>query len=164
MDGGVGEPVPMGRTCAWCSAAAPIEATTCPSCGAALAQRESIGDLVIPGVTNVRADLLDADGRPLHIPGASNAQGLASGAMVAALAGGPIGLAAVTGMAAVSAAEYVAASRRPDGTIPALEDLGRPSEIAAHLAAQLDRDGTSGPAEAAEPSSAPADPWRDLPR
>jgi RNA polymerase subunit RPABC4/transcription elongation factor Spt4 len=158
----VGEAVPMGRTCAWCSYAAPADATQCPSCGAALAQRESIGDLVIPGVTSVRADLLDADGRALHIPGASNAQGMASGAIIGAMVGGPVGLAAIGGMAVVSAAEYVAASRGA-GDGPALEDVGRPIEAAAKLAQQLDRDGETGPAAPSEPWRDAADPWRDLP-
>jgi hypothetical protein len=152
----VGEAVPMGRTCAWCSAAAPVEATICPSCGAALAQRETIGDLRIPGVTDVRPDLVDADGRPLHIPGASLSQGMASGVVVAAMAGGPVGLAALGGMAAVSAAEYVAADRRrPDG-MPALDDLGRPSEVVREMAERLDRDPTS-------PARPEDDPWRDEP-
>src|SRR5712672_3842433 len=109
--------VPMGRTCAWCSAAAPMEASTCPSCGAAMAQRESIGDLVLPGITNVDPSLVDADGRPFHIPGASPTQGMAGGVMVAAMAGGPVGLAALGGIAVMGAAEYALAGRRAnDGT------------------------------------------------
>jgi len=163
MDGGVGEPVPMGRTCAWCSHAAPMDATTCPSCGAALAQRETIGDLVIPGVTDVRADLLDAAGRALHLPGASNAQGMASGAMIGAMIGGPVGLAAIGGTALVGAAEYLAASRRQDGDAPAFEDVGRPNEVAAKVAEQLDRGGDRGTDSPAEPWTDASDPWRDLP-
>ena len=162
--GSVGEAVPMGRTCAWCSAAAPMEATQCPSCGAAMAQRDTIGDLVIPGVTNVRADLLDADGRPLHIPGASNAQGMASGAIVGAMVGGPVGLAAIGGMAVVGAAEYLAASRRANGSAPAFEDVGRPNEIAAKVAEELDRHGEAPSDTEAETPPDPTDPWRDLPR
>lgn len=151
----VGEAVPMGRTCAWCSAAAPADATICPSCGAALAQRDSIGDLRIPGVTDVRPDLADADGRPLHIPGPSMSQGMASGAVVAAMAGGPVGLAALGGMAAVSAAEYIAANRRgPDGEM-SLADLGRPSDIARDLADRLDHLDPAAPVD--------NDPWRDEP-
>ena len=42
---GAGEP---GRECPWCATPAAPEATHCGSCGAALAQRESIGDLQIP--------------------------------------------------------------------------------------------------------------------
>lgn len=162
MDDSIGEAVPMGRTCAWCSHAAPVEATQCPSCGAAMAQRDSIGDLVIPGVTSVRPDLLDADGRPLHIPGASNAQGLASGAIVGAMMGGPVGLAAIGGMAVVGAAEYLAANRGAGGA-PPLEDVGRPNVIAAKVAEQLDRDGDQGSAPAPDPWRDAADPWRDMP-
>ena len=164
MSEGVGEPVPMGRTCAWCSAGAPADALTCPSCGAALAQRETIGDLVIPGVTNVRPDLLDAEGRPLHIPGVSNAQGMAGGVMVAAMAGGPVGLAAIGGMAVVGAAEYLSANRGAGGEAPAVEDVGRPSASAAQVAEQLDRDGNRGTDAPAEAWTDAADPWRDLPR
>ncbi|HET7029601.1 MAG TPA: hypothetical protein VFI34_03745 [Candidatus Limnocylindrales bacterium] len=164
MDEVVGEAVPMGRTCAWCSHAAPVEATTCPSCGAAMAQRETIGDLVIPGVTDVRPDLIDADGRPLHIPGASNAQGMASGAIVGAMIGGPVGLAAIGGMAVVGAAEYAAASRR-SGESASLEDLGRPTEFATNVAERLDRDGEPAvvPVMETPPSAPTPDPWRDLP-
>jgi hypothetical protein len=158
----VGDAVPMGRTCAWCSHPAPVDALTCPSCGASMAQRETIGELVIPGVTSVRPDLVDADGRPLHIPAASNAQGLASGAIVGAMIGGPIGLAAIGGTAVVGAAEYLAASR-PAGDAPALEDVGRPTEFAAKVAEQLDQDGDRGSAGASEPWRDAADPWRDLP-
>ncbi len=42
-----------GRACPWCSAPVPPDATHCPACGDALAQRESIDDLAIPGVTTV---------------------------------------------------------------------------------------------------------------
>jgi hypothetical protein len=164
MQDSIGEAVPMGRTCPWCSAAAPMEATRCPSCGAALAQRETIGDLVIPGVTDVRADLLDADGRPLHIPAASTSQSMASGAMVGAMIGGPVGLAAIGGMAVVGAAEYLAASRRADR--PDLDDVGRPIAAAAQLVEQLDRDGDR-PADRPNGDEALVplvpDPWRDLP-
>jgi hypothetical protein len=143
----------MGQTCQWCSAAAPVEATHCPSCGAALARRESIGDLVIPGVTSVHPALLDADGRPVHLSGPSLSQGMAGGVMVAAMAGGPVGLAALGGLAAVGAAEYVAAGRRR-GEGPDLDELGRPSDSARELAERLDHD---------EAPPADNDPWRDDP-
>ena len=158
MEDSVGEAVPMGRTCAWCSAAAPVEATTCPSCGAAMAQRETIGDLQLPGLTNVNPALLDAAGRPLHIPGASPTQGMAGGVMLAALAGGPVGLAAAGGLAVMGAAEYAMSGRRADGT-PSMDDLGRPSEITLRALERLDRD-ESAAADGPEPA---LDPWRDEP-
>lgn len=41
------------RRCPWCSREVGADALTCPSCGAAVAQRESIGGLVLPGITSV---------------------------------------------------------------------------------------------------------------
>ena len=145
----------MSRSCAWCSAMAPMDATTCPSCGAAMAQRETIGDLRIPGVTDVRADLLDSDGRPIHLSGPSPSQGMASGVMVAAMAGGPVGLAALGGLAAVGAAEYATASRRRGDGAPGYDDIGRPSDIAREVAERLDHGDV--------PDALDNDPWRDDP-
>ena len=70
----------MGRTCPWCSAAAAADATTCATCGAALAQRETIGDLQIAGLTSVDPALLDADSRPFHLTGPSPTHGVADAA------------------------------------------------------------------------------------
>jgi hypothetical protein len=95
--------------CPWCATPAAEGATRCTSCGAALAQRESIGDLVVPGLTAVDPALKDLDGRPLHLRGPSPTQGVASGLVVAAAAGGPIGLAIVGGVGALAAAEYLGA-------------------------------------------------------
>jgi hypothetical protein len=153
------ELVPASR-CAWCSAAAPIGAAQCPACGAALAQRDSIGDLVIPGVTSVDPALLDAVGRPLHIPGSSPTQGLASGAMAAAMVGGPVGLAALGGMAVVGAAEYAMAGRRARDGAPDLADVGRPSAVALRA---LERLASEESEPAAESTGAATDPWRDEP-
>lgn len=97
------------RTCPWCATPAAEDATRCSSCGAALAQRESIGDLVVPGLTAVDPALKDFDSRPLHLRGPSPTQGVASGLIVAAAAGGPIGLAIIGGVGAVAAAEYMGA-------------------------------------------------------
>ena len=96
------------------------------------------GDLVIPGVTDIRPDLLDADGRPIHIPVQSNAQGIASGAMIGAMIGGPVGLAAIGGPAMVAAAEYLAAGLKQEGE-------------------------PGAPDQPAEPWRDAQDPWRDLP-
>ncbi len=69
------------RTCPWCSAAAPEPARQCPACGAALAQRESIGGLAIPGLTTIDPALQAIDGQPIHLRGPSPSQGMASGVM-----------------------------------------------------------------------------------
>jgi len=158
----------MARECPWCSAPATDEATTCRECGAALAQRESIGDLQIPGVTSVDPALRDFDERPLHLRGPSPSQGLASSVIVAAAAGGPIGLAALGGIAAVAAAEYAGAVRGPDGQPVDLEALGRPSEAALQALQGLETEPPpasqeSDPAAATEPGRELADPWADLP-
>jgi len=56
------------RECPWCSAPVPPDATHCPACGAALSQRESLGDLAIPGVTTVDPALQAYAAEPLPIP------------------------------------------------------------------------------------------------
>ena len=158
------------RMCAWCGTpAASPEATSCSSCGAALAQRESIGDLAIPGLTSVDAALQDYDKRPLHLRGPSPSQGMAPALIVGAMAGGPIGLAAIGGVAAVAAAEFMGTRR--DGSA-GLEGIGRPSEVALQALERLD-DGTGtvvgAPATSAaeEPDHAAEDGgrsiWRDMP-
>ena len=162
------------RTCAWCGTPTAPKATTCPTCGAALAQRESIGDLAIPGLTAVDAALQDFDKRPLHLRGPSPSQGMAPALIVGAMAGGPIGLAAIGGVAAVAAAEYLGAGRGGAGS--ALENVGKPSEVVLQALAHLDPDGsqpsdapTTTPAELKDSTGAatPADDgrsiWRDLP-
>ena len=162
------------RTCAWCGTPATPEATTCASCGAALAQRESIGDLAISGLTAVDAALQDFDKRPLRLRGPSPSQGMAPALIVGVMAGGPIGLAAIGGVAAVAAAEYLGAS---GGAGAALENVGKPSEVALRALEHLgpdaakpsDSPGTT-PAEAQDSSGAATDAaddgrsiWRDLP-
>jgi hypothetical protein len=153
------DPQPAGRTCPWCSAAAPDSATTCPACGAALAQRESIAGLVIPGLTSIDPALQAIDGQPIHLRGPSPTQGMASGAMVAAVIGGPVGLAMIGGMAAGAAVEYMASGRGRSAGSENLDDLGRPSPSALQALERLERE------EAGEmPADSTADPWRDEPR
>ena len=153
------------RSCPWCSAVAADDATQCASCGAALAQRETIGDLVIPGLTAVDPALAAADGRPMRIPGPSPSQGLASGVVVAAAIGGPVGLAVMGGLAAVAAAEYAGAGRDAHGNPIALDAVGRPSEITLQALERLEHEaepGQAGP-ESSDPWRDVSDPWRDIP-
>src|ERR1700694_5178569 len=72
------------RVCPWCSAQAPASAARCPSCGDALAQRESIDDLVIPGVTAVDPTLERYAAQPLRLPGPSPIQSMTGRAIVEA--------------------------------------------------------------------------------
>jgi hypothetical protein len=168
LPGGAGaEASEAPRTCAWCGSPAADEATSCASCGAALAQRESIGDLAIPGLTAVDAGLQDYDRRPLHLRGPSPSQGMAPALIVGAMAGGPIGLAAIGGVAAVAATEFLGARRDGSG---GLENVGKPSEVALQALQRLD-DGSlpaAGPAGSGagdEPASTDdgRSIWSDLP-
>ena len=141
---------PPGRSCPWCSAGVPADATHCPACGAALAQRESIGDLVIQGVTTVDPALQAYAAQPLHIPWPSRSQGMAGSAVVAAAAaGGPLALGAIGGLAAVAAVEYLgagSAGRAAGG--PDADAVGHPSEAALKAVERLERKpaGTTDPA------------------
>jgi hypothetical protein len=125
-------------TCPWCATPAARGAARCSSCGAALAQRESIGDLVIPGLTAVDPALQDFADRPLHLSGPSPTHGVASGVVAAAAMGGPMGLAILGGVAAVGAAEYLGANVvGPDG-VP-VEQVGQASGAVLEAIEKLER-------------------------
>ena len=161
------EDAPEGRTCPWCSAAASDDARTCASCGAALAQRESIGDLQIAGLTSVDPALAAVADRPIHLGGPSPSHGVADAAIGAVAIGGPAGLAILGGIAAVAAAEYVGA-KRPGAASIDLADVGRPSEVALRVLERLGAEGEAPVTESGDPPRAevappPPDPWRDLP-
>lgn len=162
-----------GAQCPWCAAPAAPEATRCSACGAALAQRESIAGVAIPGLTAVDPALEDFDKRPLHIRGPSPSQGMAPALIVAAAAGGPIGLMAIGGVAAVVAGEYLTTKRDGPGG-GGLESVGKPSEVLLQALEHLDDGSLADPAtgstrstEAPAPdAAAPGDGlsiWRDLP-
>jgi hypothetical protein len=124
--------------CAWCSAIAARAATHCPACGAALARRQTIGDLVIPGVTHVDPGLEQYARQPLRIPGASPSQSVAGSMMGAAAAAGGVGaVAGLIGLAAVAATEYRGASRGAPTSGQPLEKVGQPSEAVLKMLEQL---------------------------
>lgn len=177
-----------GRHCPWCAAPAAADATMCRECGAALAQRESIGDVRIPGLTSVDPALEEYDKRPMRLRGPSPSQGVAPALIIGAVAGGPIGLVAIGGVAAVAGAEFLA-NQRGGGATLNLEDVGKPSEVLLQALEQERAAETVGPATAlgsilaadsaaesgprlgadptTEPDAAAADGgksiWRDLP-
>ena len=164
------------RHCPWCAATVTEDATQCPACGAAVAQRESIGGLKIPGLTSVDPALEDFDKRPLHLRGPSPTQGMAPALIMGAMAGGPIGLVAIGGVAAVAGAELLGTRRGGPGS-PDLADVGKPSEVLLQALERGDEPGEPGdPATTAEttadvgaegPDHAAEDGgrsiWRDLP-
>lgn len=125
------------RRCAWCEAPAAADATHCPKCGAALAQREDLGGLQIAGLTAVHPELLAAAERPLHLSGPSPVQGAASGLVAAAALPGPAALAVGAGIAAMAAAEYLGA---PGSGLaaPEFDAVGKPSESALRMVEQLE--------------------------
>ncbi len=145
------------RTCAWCSEPTPAGATTCPACGAAVAQRSTIGELVIPGVTAVDPALKALDGQPLRIPGPSPTQGLAGGVVLAAAAGGPLAVAALGGLAAVAAVEYLGANRGGPSAPVELDKVGKPSEAVLRALGRLDAEGDSAPEQPGSGAGSPAD-------
>lgn len=175
-EGASGPPhaAPGPRTCAWCATPAHDDATTCSSCGAALAQRESLGGVRIPGLTAVDPALEDYANRPMHLRGPSASQGVAPALIVGAAAGGPIGAVLIGGVVAVAAAEYLGAKQ--PGTGGAAGDVGKPSELALQAVEHADAKsaGAESPTSAADPAEPPerdaaaADGgmsiWRDLPR
>jgi hypothetical protein len=165
---------PEPRTCPWCAAPATDEATMCGGCGAALAQRESLGDVRIPGLTSVDPALTDYANRPMHLRGPSPSQGAAPALIVGAAAGGPIGAVLIGGVVAVAAAEYLGAKQPGTGST-ARDEVGRPSELALQA---LEKVRAHAPTEPlASPAGPPVEPeatdaaaadggmsiWRDLP-
>ena len=85
---------------------------------------------------------------------------MASGAMVAAVVGGPVGLAIVGGLAAGAAVEYLGTRRDHAGVPEHLEDVGRPSPTTLLALERLEREAAGGD----DPSEPIQDPWRDEPR
>jgi len=128
----------VDRRCEWCDARASEDATHCKACGASMAQRETIGDLVIPGVTHVDPGLQQYAADPLRIPGPSRSQYLAGPAVGAAVvAGGPAAVVGLGGLAAVAAIEYLGAGR--DGSKQEDPDkVGQPSEAVLKMVEKLE--------------------------
>ena len=153
----------LARRCQWCATPAADADTHCRSCGANLAQRESLGELVIPGVTHVDPGLKAYADQPLRIPGASPSQAVAPNVIgAAAVAGGPAALVALVGLGAVAATEYATAGRG-HMTDADLDKLGQPSEAAMQMLRKLDEEQAEGdgPAQHAgdgQPGSAPSPP------
>ena len=136
-----GQGAAPGRTCQWCGSLASADATTCSGCGAALAERDSLGGLIVPGVTAVDPALQAYDAQPWRLPRSSPTQGMAGGTIAAAAMGGPAGLAALGGLAAVAAVEYLNA--KPGGPNPSTLAVGQPSEAALQMVERLNTDGAA---------------------
>jgi hypothetical protein len=161
MPGIDGTPAPaQERRCPWCSTAAPAGATHCASCGASLAERESLGGMVIPGLTEVDPAVREAELRARsRARNASTAKPHVLGP-IGGVAGGPLGL------AIGAALDSFVLGRVPHEETP-LRPLA-PHETSLRMADSLDGSGgpdwdpyrADGAADAAGPT---ADPWGDLP-
>jgi hypothetical protein len=127
---------PATVTCPWCSAAAPAGTTTCPSCGAAMSQRESLGGIAIPGVTQVD---------PNMAPRSLTQSTLRAGATMRAL--DAVGRSAGADVQLAVAGALLA----KDGLKGMLQDaqdpsrVGEVSEAARKMARQLDADPDDSP-------------------
>jgi RNA polymerase subunit RPABC4/transcription elongation factor Spt4 len=128
QDEGSGTSGPAQDRCPWCSAVVPDDGVCCPCCGAVMAQRESLGGLVIPGVTDVDASLTE----PSPVGSALGTQ--AGMSMLGAIgqAGGTS--AQLIGAAALLARDSLSGIRR-EPVRP--EDVGRPSQAALDMASRL---------------------------
>jgi hypothetical protein len=107
----------------------------------------------------------------MHLRGPSSSQGVAPALIVGAAAGGPIGAVLIGGVVAVAAAEYLGA-KQPGAGAAALDEVGKPSELARRAVEHADAKATGTGPDAAipdseEPDAAAADGgmsiWRDLP-
>lgn len=152
--------------CQWCGAEARAKATNCAACGAALPLLETVGDLVVPGVTHLDPELQSYANRPLRIPRGSATESLAPGAVHAAAAlGGPAAVVALGALAVVAAGEL---RQGGDGraTVPP-EKLGEPSEPVLEMARRLRQEEAergAQPAESSDPASDASAPDASAPR
>jgi len=154
-------------TCPWCSATNLPDARQCRSCGAAIAQRDDLGGVVVPGVTGVDPNLVGAEG---SLAGTLlRNQGTANALHAATQVNSTLGLAAAAAILGQDMVRDALGLHDAD-----LSAVGKPSEAAVRAAEQLDREPTTADTDgddreasssADEPSTpAPAtDPWADLP-
>jgi hypothetical protein len=148
--------VPEPTICPWCSAPAATGATRCASCGAAIAQRESISGLVIPGVTTVDPNLVgdSSPASPLL-----RTQGTANVLYAATQVNATFGLAAAAAVLGQDAIRGMLGGKDVD---PA--KIGIPSEAALLAVERLERGETTAGETATGGDGEPPDPWSDLPR
>ncbi len=133
--------------CPWCSAPA-TGSNICPNCGAVMAQRDSLGGLVIPGVTDVDSNLVPptTTSAALHSQSVSNRIALGT---TGSLASGVV----VAGAAAVLARDALSGTFQSGGTG---QEVGRPSDAAVAMLKRLET-------EPAPPETREGDPRPDMP-
>jgi hypothetical protein len=147
---------PIDVRCQWCAAVGRPNATQCHECAAALPLLETVGELVVPGVTHVDPELEAYAAQPLRPLRRSATETLAPGVMAAAALGGPAAVVGMGALAAVAASE-LAGGNRGKG-VPA-DKLGEVSEPVLEVARRLQRDRAErGPQIG--PPDAPTEPSR----
>jgi hypothetical protein len=145
-----------GSTCPWCSARVAAGAGRCSSCGAAIAQRDDLAGLVIPGVTAVDPNLV-VEGSSLANP-MLRTQGTANVLFATTQVNAAVGMAAA---AAVLGQDMLKGMLGGHDVDPA--SVGVPSEAALKAAERLERDEAPDGEQPAPPDASLPDPWADLP-
>jgi hypothetical protein len=166
-------PPPPG-TCPWCSATNALEARQCASCGAAIAQRDDLGGVVVPGVTGIDPNLL-GDPSSLASP-ALRSQGTLNAINAVSQVNATLGLAAAAAVLGQDTIKGMLGGNEVD-----LETVGKPSEAALQALEKLERERATAPSPSGdepisgdepvsgdEPISGDGpqpivDPWSDLP-
>jgi hypothetical protein len=137
-----GEPLSV---CPWCAHPAVPDAPNCTNCGAAMAQHEDLGGLLVPGVTGVDP-AMQATARTSLI----GAQ--ASMSTLSMLSGTPGGMA----VQLVAAAAMLVTSRKGGSGSGQPEDVGKPSQAALDMAQRMRQ--SAAPSDGLEQ---PANPTSD---
>jgi len=131
-----------------------MDSPSCPSCGAVIAQRDSLGGMSIPGVTNVNADLQAPSLTGSLVRSAARMNALDA---VGSSAGTAVGLAAAAGyLAKDGLAALVSEPIDP-------EKVGRPSEAALAMVRRLDEQPAEAEAAVELPQVEPAEQFEPAP-
>jgi hypothetical protein len=150
------------RRCPWCSAPTTAEATHCTACGASLAERESLGGMAIPGVTEVDPAVKEAELMARSRARNANVAQPHVFGPVGGVAGGALGF------ALGSAIDSLVLGRAPNLTPPA-RPLD-PNATSLKMAEQLDSSSSDAvwspydESQANAPGTPTSDPWTDLPQ
>jgi hypothetical protein len=165
-------PPPPG-VCPWCSGRNAPDARQCASCGAAIAQRDDLGGVVVPGVTGVDPNLLGTQSS-LASP-VLRSQGTLNAINAVSQVNATLGLAAAAAILGQDTVKGMLGLKDAD-----LDAVGKPSEAALQAVKKLERDEAldpvvpapsgagpeppdAAPADPATPSRELPDPWADLP-
>ena len=163
-------PLPSGA-CPWCSARNAPGARQCASCGAAIAQREDLDGVVVPGVTGIDPNLLGTPAslaspmlRSQGTMGAINAVSHVNATLGLAAAAAILGQDTVKGMLGLKDADLESVGVPSEAALLAVEKLAREQEAreAAERGTMPSGDGPSAEPEA-NPMAPLPDPWADLP-